>query len=83
MVMIRCSDCSWLFHHRLVAVTIHVVLTGSDRLEERGRSQREGEESQTTRQAGFDLQLQKCILYPKTLEITRDNKIETQIPQNR
>ena len=34
-------------------------------------------------QAGFDLQLQKCILYPKTLEITRDNKIETQIPQNR
>ena len=33
MVMIRCSDCSWLFHHRLVAVTIHVVLTGSDRLE--------------------------------------------------
>ena len=34
-------------------------------------------------QAGFDLQLQKCILYPNTLEITRDNKIETQIPQNR
>ena len=33
MVMIRCSDCSWLFYHRLVAVSIHVVLTGSDRLE--------------------------------------------------
>ena len=28
-------------------------------------------------QAGSELQLQKCILYPKTLEITRrDNEIE-------
>ena len=44
MVMIRCSDCSLLFYHRLVAVTIHVVLTGSDRLEEHPKNGGKGAE---------------------------------------
>ena len=57
--MIRCSDCSWLFHHRLLVVTANiqannVVLTEGDRLEDTllkmGGGGGEGEETRAEKE---------------------------------